>query len=101
MVFGLAWFDARDAKAFGESLASFFIERVPRDDRIKEKKFAVKTQKVLENMQRQTLRFKAEHRLNIYKKAQIGNAFKWRLKEAGFEEAYIERITEWLMLQIS
>jgi len=101
MAFAIAWFDARDAKAFGELLAVFFIERVPHDDKIKEKKFALKTQKVLNNMQRQVLRFRAEHRLNVYKKAQIGNTFKWRLREAGFDSAYVEKITEWLMLQVS
>ena len=101
MALKLDWFDARDAKAFGDALAVFFVQRVPHDDRIKEKKFALKTQKVLQNMQRQVFRFKIEHRLNIYKKAQIGNAFKWKLREAGFEATYIEKITEWLMLQIS
>jgi len=99
MVFN--WFDATKAKEFGESLAHFFVEQVPRNDQIKEKKFAFKTQRVLEKMQLQILRFKLENKMNTYKKAQLGNSFKWALKDAGFAPAYIEKLTEWLMLQIS
>lgn len=99
MVFG--WLDAGKAKEFGKALAIFFIEQVPYDDQIKQKKFALKTQKVLQKMQAQILRFKTANRLNAYKKAQLGNTFKWTMKEAGFEPAYVEKLTEWLMLNIS
>ena len=48
----------------------------------------------------QVERFKAENKLNTYKKAKLGNAFKWALKDAGYEAAYIEKISEWLMLRL-
>ena len=97
----LSWFDAQKAKDFGTSLAAFFIERVPVKDRIEEEKFAAKTQKILAQMARQVTQFKAQNKLNTYKKAQLGNAFKWTLKDAGFEGAYIDQLTKWLMLQVS
>jgi hypothetical protein len=96
----LSWFDARPAKAFGASLAVFFIEKTPTSDRIEEKKFAAKTQKTLEQIAEQIARFKLENKLNTYKKAQLGNAFKWALKDAGFAPDYVDQLTKWLMLQI-
>lgn len=97
----LSWFDARQAKEFGASLATFFIERVPADARIEDKKFAVKTQKILGQVSAQITLFKSQHKLNTYQKAQLGNAFKWTLKDAGFADDYIDQLTKWLMLQVS
>lgn len=97
----LSWFDARQAKEFGESLASFFKERVPASDRIEEKKFAAKTQKILVQMAGQITRFKSQTKLNMYQKAQLGNAFKWTLLDAGFAPDYVDQMTKWLMLQVS
>jgi len=93
----LSWFDAGEAKAFGASLARFFAERVPQESPWNEKKFAAKSQDVLQKMARQVQEFKATRKIGIYKKAQIGNAFKWALKDAGYNEQYIERLTLWLV----
>jgi len=96
----LSWFDARQAKEFGAALAAFLIERIPADQQIDEKKFALKTQKVLGQMANQVVSFKLQNKLNTYKTAQLGNAFKWALKDAGLDPAQIERLTKWLMLQL-
>jgi hypothetical protein len=93
----LGWFEASDAKAFGSSLARFYAERVPLEAQMNEKKFAAKTQDVLQKMSRQVQEFKASKKIGIYKKAQIGNAFKWALKDAGYDEKYIEQLTLWLV----
>lgn len=95
------WFDARQAKKFGAALALFFIEKTPANRQIGEKKFTEKTQKILKQMAEQVACFKSGNRLNTYKKAQLGNAFKWALKDAGFAPDYIDQLTKWLMLQIS
>jgi hypothetical protein len=36
----------------------------------------------------------------MYKTAQMGNAFKWALKDAGYDDAYVDRLTEWLVINI-
>ena len=38
------WFDAREAKQFGTSLAAFYIAQMPASLAVGEKKFAAKTQ---------------------------------------------------------
>ena len=61
---------------------------------------ASKTTAALDKMSLRVEQFKASNRLNTYKKAQLGNAFKWALREAGYDKAYIDRLTEWLVLRI-
>lgn len=95
-----AWFDASNAKAFGHELAVFFVERMPSDSKIGEKAFAQKADKLLAKMSAQVLRFCRENKLNPYKKAQLGNTFKWTLREAGLSVDYADKLTDWLMLQL-
>ena len=94
-----SWFDAKEARVFGETLASFFSERVPLNSDLKEKKFSAKAQQVLNKMSLQANQFKQGRKLNVYKKAQLGNAFKWKLRDAGYDHGYVDELTEWLMLR--
>jgi len=94
----LSWFDAKEAKEFGSALAQFHIEKIPLDESGKKSRTPTKQQESLNKLFQQMVRFKLEHKLNIYKKAQLGNAFKWTLKEAGYEPEYVDQITKQLML---
>ena len=96
----LNWLDARAATEFGSTLATFFNQRVPADAKLSDKKFAAKTQEVLGKMALQIDRFKVHNKLNTYKKAKLGNAFKWALKDAGYEATYVDKLSEWLMLRL-
>ena len=73
----LSWFDATEAKKFGDALAHFFVEKIPPASQIGDKAFAQKSDKVLHQMADQVSRFKLTNKLKIYKKEQIGSAFKW------------------------
>lgn len=96
----LSWFDASEAKEFGGSLARFYIERIPLGDfSVKNKSVAKKHQEVVNKMFQQMTRFKLEHKLNIYKKAQLGNAFKWALTDAGYDAEFVDQFTKELMLK--
>ena len=96
----LSWFDASEAKKFGSSLAIFFVDRIPPASQMGDKAFAQKADKVLIKMAAQVVRFKLEHKLNAYKKAQLGNAFKWALKDAGVPSEYVNKLTQWLILNV-
>jgi hypothetical protein len=98
MVF--SWFDARAEKEFGASMARFFMERSPLGSSDKTAKFVAKKQEeLLSKMSHQIVTFSQAHRPNIYKKAQLGNSFKWTLKDAGYESSYVDQLTSWLMLR--
>lgn len=97
----LSWFDASEAKQFGHALAQFFMEKTCVEESRKSSKAASKKQiDLLFKLEQQVNAFKSRQRLNIYKKAQFGNAFKWTLKEAGFDPAYVDELTSWVMLRI-
>lgn len=94
-----SWFDARDAQKFGISLAEFFIARIPLDAPNKKSKSMLKKQEVLDKMFLQIQQFKIKHKLNIYKKAKLGNAFKWKLLDANYDPALVNELTKVLMLK--
>lgn len=96
----LSWFDAKQAKGFGETLARFMIERLPKERTGSEKAFLQKTEKVLVQATLQVTKFRQANKLNAYKKAQLGNAFKWTLRDAGYANDQSDELTNWLMIQL-
>lgn len=95
-----SWFSAREAKQFGASLAAFYIGQMPVDLRLSDKKFAAKSESTLRNMADKTRTFKAVRPLNGYQKAQLGNTFKWAMRDAGYDAAHVDRMTDWLVTQL-
>ena len=98
MVFG--WFDARAAKECGAELARAFASRVPARADVGERKFESRAKSAIAQLQRDAAEFARGHKLNAYKKAQLGNAFKWALKDAGYADEYVDKLTDLLVLQL-
>lgn len=96
----LGWFNAARAEEFGAALAKFFIEKMPADKQMNDAKFAAKTEYLLTKMEAQIKVFKQAEKLNIYKTAKLGNAFKWTLKDAGLDPALSAKLVEWLIANI-
>lgn len=94
------WFDAKAANEFGTELARFFIERMPVDTQKNEKKFALKASGLLSKLSLRVSQFKSSNKLNFYTKAQLANSFKWTLKDAGYDDKYIDDLTEWLVKKL-
>jgi hypothetical protein len=74
------------------------MAKVPPEGKMNDKVFRSKAQAALKTMAQQITQFRQQHDLNTYKKAKLGNAFKWALKDAGYEATYVDELTEWLML---
>ena len=55
----------------------------------------------LEQICGKALGFREQHELGIYKKARLGNAFRWELKELGYAKDFIEDVTQRLVVHIS
>ncbi len=94
----LSWFDAKEAKEFGKSLAQFYIDQIPVGMTGGDKKTLIRKKEALDKLFNKMAHFKREHKLNIYKKAQLGNAFKWSLEEAGYDPKYVDQLTKELMV---
>jgi hypothetical protein len=94
------WFDANESQAFGSALADFFMERIPSDTTGKKAASMSKKKEVLGKMFMQIIKFKSEHKMNMYKKAKLGNAFKWKLRDAGYDSEFVDELTKTLMLKL-
>ncbi len=95
-----SWLDTREARQCGVSLAKLVLKQLPADKDIKEKNFAVKADKTLNQVARELAAFKQKNSLNVIQKARLGNAFLWTLKDSGVNEAYADKLTEWLTLRM-
>lgn len=62
---------------------------------------AEKLRNTLDEICREALSFKNLHKLGIYKKARLGNAFRWELTERGYEKRFVEEATQRLVVHIS
>lgn len=96
----LDWFNASEANKFGVQLAHFFMERIPPKDVGKKEKALAKRAEVIDKMFVQATQFKQQHKLNIYKKATLGNAFKWELNDAGYDSDFVDDLTKLLMTRL-
>ena len=98
------WFDATAAKKFGVEMATLLVERAPeelgRNGKIKWlKKNEKKTAATYATIAKRLAEFKKNNVLNVFKKAQLGSAFKFTLIDKGCDKEFSERTTTWLLLQ--
>jgi hypothetical protein len=96
----IAWLDASEHQRFGESLAAFVAEKVPREAAKSSRKGSRKNSphEVMRKLVQQVDEFRAKHPSNVYKKAKFGNAFKWKLREAGFDPVFADELTKELLI---
>jgi hypothetical protein len=45
--------------------------------------------------------FRSEHKLGVYKKARLGNTFRWELQELGYDKSFVEDVTQKLVVHIA
>jgi hypothetical protein len=94
------WFDAGAAKKFGQELAEEFVASVSPGAQLSQNKFEAKVKSAVAQMDRRVAEFTKQHRLNAYQKAQLGNAFKWALRDAGYDADYADKLSDLLMLRL-
>ena len=57
--------------------------------------------RILEEACNRAAAFKNEHKLGVYKKARLGNTFRWELEERGYSKMFIETATEGLVVYLA
>ena len=99
MIFG--WFDTRAATAAGTSLAEFLAQSiVPGSSVAAKRKSEKKQHEAVPKLFAQADRLRHELELNVFKKARLANAFKWKLLDLGFEEDFVDQLTKELLLRL-
>jgi hypothetical protein len=98
----LKFLDTRDLEEFATGLAIDLGRRFPPASEARTDPGAQHQIKViLEGLSARAVRYRQEHTLGIYKKAKLGNVFRWKLKEIGYSEAFIERATKEIITRLA
>jgi hypothetical protein len=95
-------FDTKELEEFATSLASDLGRRFPPSSEARTDPGAKHQIKVImEGLGARALRYHSEHDLGVYKKAKLGNVFKWKLKELGFSDEFAERATKDIVTRLA
>lgn len=96
-------FSSKDVDEFAKRLADEVSKRYPPTlDQTKEKKISHnRIAKVLEDAYAKAVEFQQEKHLGVYRKAKLGNTFRWELAEKGYSKQFVEMATEGLIVYIT
>ena len=89
----LKWFDTKKVDEFAEMLVAELTKRVPPKVEGTQKRLLLKLSKVHGALLDRASEFVESQRPNFYQKARLGNHFKWRLKDAGYPEDFVNAWT--------
>ena len=96
-------FSSKDVDQFAKSLAVEISKRYPPSlEQSKEKKISQnRIARVLEEAFAKAVAYKSEKHLGVYRKARLGNTFRWELSDMGYSKPFVELATEGLIVYIS
>jgi hypothetical protein len=96
-------FSTKEIDDFAESLVSNIAKRYPPElensgtTSLSEKAIT----NILEDNCKKAQNFVREKNLGVYKKARLGNTFRWKLTEAGYSDAFVEMATESIIVYVT
>ena len=94
---------SKEVDAFAKELADELAKRYPPaldksgGPTLSEKRLT----RILEDVCNKAAAYKNEHKLGVYKKARLGNTFRWELEERGYSKPFIETATEGLVVYLA
>jgi hypothetical protein len=90
----LAWFNCKEVDEFADGVVADLAKRVPPSAvGSPAKKTAERLKSTNDMIFARADAFARSQRLNIYKKAHLGNRVKWALKEAGYPQDFVDALT--------
>ena len=93
----------KDVDLFAKTLAEDIARQYPPaldnapDRTLSEKRLS----RILEGVCNKAVEYKNEHKLGVYKKARLGNTFRWELESLGYSKKMIETATEGLVVYLT
>jgi hypothetical protein len=96
----LSWFDTNEVDQFAHALAQDIIGRMPPANGGK-KVTPERLQNTRNAIIARTAAFARTHKINWYKKAHLGNTFKWALRDAGYDQGFVDAITYDVLMALS
>ena len=89
------WFNCREIDELVDSVVADLVKRFPPGglDDMPAAKAAKRLKGVHNAAFNRVDTFARSQRLNLYKKAHLGNRFKWSLREAGYSDAFADALS--------
>jgi hypothetical protein len=98
----LGMFDTREVEDFATNLANDLGRRFPPASEARTDPGAKHQIKViLEGLGARAVRFQSDRKLGVYRKAKLGNVFKWKLKDLGYSDEFAERATKDIVTRLA
>lgn len=98
----LTMFSTRELQEFATDLANDLGRRFPPDSEKRTDPGAKHQVKVIvEGLATRAVRYHEQNKLGVYKKAKLGNVFKWKLKELGYSDEFIENATKEIVTRLA
>ena len=98
----LAWFDTKEVDELAQAIVTELVKRAPPATLpARDRKTAARLRNTHDAIFARAGKFASTHKLNIYKKARLGNQFRWAIKEAGYPPEFIEAWTHELVVLIT
>jgi hypothetical protein len=98
----LGIFNTRELEEFATNLATDLGRRFPPASEARTDPGAKHQIKViLEGLGARAVRYHSDHKLGVYKKAKLGNVFKWKLKDLGYSDEFAERATKEIVTRLA
>jgi hypothetical protein len=96
-------FSNEELDEFAKGLAQSLAKRYPPSlETAQAKKISVnRVTRVLEDVVEKAVEYSRKNPLGIYRKARLGNTFRWELKELGYSKNFVEVATEGLIVHLS
>ena len=93
----------KEVDEFAKGLALELAERWPPDALKRgEKKYSPeRLASSLDGIFNRAVGYKNQHKLGIYKKARLGNTFRWELEALGYDKGFIEDVTQRLVVYVA
>lgn len=98
----LNWFDTAEVDEFSRALAQDLIGRLPPPSSgVGKRTTPERLQNTRDAIISRTKAFVRMHKINWYKKAHLGNTFKWELRDAGYDQQFVDAMTYDVLLAIT
>lgn len=98
----LTWFDTNEVDEFARALAQDLLGRLPPQQPDTGKKATPeRLRNTRDAILSRTAAFARTHKINWYKKAHLGNTFKWELRGAGYDQQFIDAMTYDVLVAIT
>ena len=98
----LTWFDTKEVDEFARALAQDLIGRLPPQQPDNSKRATPeRLRNTRDAILSRTAAFARTHNINWYKKAHLGNTFKWELRGAGYDQQFVDAITYDVLVAIT